>query len=486
MENPYSRLLSPTVPVARENTTKYHFITERHIQVMWFEQKYFRDLQSTENEEIQVLSPGIWNNGPGPDFLKAHIIINGKAYRGDVEIHLSEESWKSHGHHENMEYDNVILHIVLWRPKNPVPICVKSGRVVTSAYLEPILTIPLSRISSLIDLDLYPYEQFAGSGKCAETLYRKLSKDQIEDLFQKAAFWRLANKKQYLKQHFDTDPECFLGGIALALGYKNNSQAFLQLFLKLNKYPTADSETLLVQAMGWCGFFREMYQSKWRHSSRYKKLHASYEEMGRPEEGIIHLKLSQIRPLNHPIRRLVYLIYLLGDPSKENLYANLANAWHREQKLLCSRGKLREKLYEVIPVYKDSYWNSHYLFEQEERKEFLSLAGDNFREEVLVNAFLPLLYGQLEARGDLQELLQFQEFFGSIPALTTSKTRYLHHRFFGNSSENFLEKAQAEQGAYQIHKDFCLHYEASCEGCPFVERYQKTFRLNLTLSHSSN
>src|ERR1700733_3251385 len=93
---PYLQLLE-NFPVENselaETQYPYLHITERHLQVMWLEQKYFRGLATPEGFPIEVISPGIWNSEAGPDFLKAHLRIGPDEVKGDVELHLSDEGW---------------------------------------------------------------------------------------------------------------------------------------------------------------------------------------------------------------------------------------------------------------------------------------------------------------------------------------------------------------------------------------------------------
>ena len=97
--------------------------------------------------------------------------------------------------------------------------------------------------------------------------------------------------------------------------------------------------------------------------------------------------------------------------------------------------------------------------------------GETLKREILVNTILPLLHEGVQERQDPEELSAFDRLYRSLPAAQTGKGRYLVHRFFGDTPKGaILKKAEMEQGAYQIHRDFCLHYEASCEGCPFVQR----------------
>lgn len=74
-----------------EKKNVYHILTERHLQAMWLEQKYFHILKTCDGRHIEVISPGIWNSEAGPDFLKAHLKIGDQEYQGDIEIHLSQE-----------------------------------------------------------------------------------------------------------------------------------------------------------------------------------------------------------------------------------------------------------------------------------------------------------------------------------------------------------------------------------------------------------
>src|SRR5437868_5565612 len=113
----YKSLLS-TIPIyVEEKANGYHFFTERHLQAVWLEQKYFKNLRAVSGEEIRVISPGIWNAEAGPDFLKAHLRIGNCDYKGDIEIHLAESGWYQHRHHEDPRYNNVVFHLSLWKPK---------------------------------------------------------------------------------------------------------------------------------------------------------------------------------------------------------------------------------------------------------------------------------------------------------------------------------------------------------------------------------
>ncbi len=71
---------------------------------------------------IRVISPGRWNHGPGPDFRDAQILdADGRARRGDVELHLEPRAWLQHGHAADPAYANLLLHLVERAPASTAP-----------------------------------------------------------------------------------------------------------------------------------------------------------------------------------------------------------------------------------------------------------------------------------------------------------------------------------------------------------------------------
>ena len=180
LQNPYSSLIEKHPISLAEPKGKYNLLSERHLQALWFEQKYFRNLVTSSGEPVQVLSPGIWNAEAGPDFRRCHLKIGNRELRGDVEIHFADESWNQHQHQIDSRYDQVILHLSLWRPSQEKELFTNSGIPIARSYLEDGLTIPLIRIVQLIDLDLYPYKKFLGSGYCARRFSAICLKRQLK------------------------------------------------------------------------------------------------------------------------------------------------------------------------------------------------------------------------------------------------------------------------------------------------------------------
>ncbi len=91
-------------------------VPEKTIRCIWNDQLFnTKKLKTTDGEDLEIIFPGYWNFGAGPDFKSIAIKVNGIVYEGDGEIHVHATDWKSHGHSSNPDYDNVILHIFMWR-----------------------------------------------------------------------------------------------------------------------------------------------------------------------------------------------------------------------------------------------------------------------------------------------------------------------------------------------------------------------------------
>jgi len=70
-------------------------------------------LATVHGEPVKVLYPGRMNDGHGADFRDAVVVIDGRMLKGDIEIHIRSSDWQAHGHHRDVAYDRVVLHVVM-------------------------------------------------------------------------------------------------------------------------------------------------------------------------------------------------------------------------------------------------------------------------------------------------------------------------------------------------------------------------------------
>ncbi len=107
---------------------------EELLQAAWLYRWYHtEDLKNQLGKAFEVLTPGLWNRDAGPDFLDARIKTGSTTWAGPVEIHLRSSDWPRHGHQQDPQYENVILHVVLKRDEE---VFTRSGRQVETVEIS--------------------------------------------------------------------------------------------------------------------------------------------------------------------------------------------------------------------------------------------------------------------------------------------------------------------------------------------------------------
>ena len=90
-------------------------VDEKTIQKIWADQNFNQSNLKTESgEKLKILSPGTRNKSEeGPDFKNASLLLDNREIKGDIEIHFQSDDWQKHRHHEDSNYNQVILHVTL-------------------------------------------------------------------------------------------------------------------------------------------------------------------------------------------------------------------------------------------------------------------------------------------------------------------------------------------------------------------------------------
>jgi hypothetical protein len=92
---------------------------------------------AARGERVVVIAPGRRNEGAGPDFLDAVLLIDGAMRSGAVEMHLREADWLAHRHQSDPAYASVILHLLAVVPVEPsLPIVTVDAAALAAAAVE--------------------------------------------------------------------------------------------------------------------------------------------------------------------------------------------------------------------------------------------------------------------------------------------------------------------------------------------------------------
>ncbi|MBK9211594.1 MAG: DUF2851 family protein [Saprospiraceae bacterium] len=89
-------------------------MNELTLHYIWLHQCFDSSaLKTVEGASLKVIHPGTYNQIDGPDFLFAHILLDGVSWYGHIELHLKAKDWDHHGHSQHPLYANLILHVIL-------------------------------------------------------------------------------------------------------------------------------------------------------------------------------------------------------------------------------------------------------------------------------------------------------------------------------------------------------------------------------------
>ena len=182
-----------------------------------------------------MIYPGREGTAAGPDFRDALLEVEGQGLvRGDVELHVRQRDWRSHGHSEDPNYNGVELHAALEVESSSTGL--HSGGRAPVVSLAPLLEgegHPGHELESGVDAkisqDLWDLLEPLG--------YRRPSTaQQAGELLDRAGDQRFGVKSRVFAMLLDEgapgqarEDQSLYEGLMEGLGYKVNQQAFLSL-----------------------------------------------------------------------------------------------------------------------------------------------------------------------------------------------------------------------------------------------------------------
>ena len=351
-------------------------------------------LTTLEGEPLHIEHPGQHNRHAGPDFTGGRIRIGETLWVGNVELHLKTSDWFRHGHQYNLQYRNVILHVVF---EHDMPGETTNG--IPILELQPAVPkLLLQRYESL--------RQSAAFVPCAAQitdvppLIWTCWKDRllVERLDQKADLL----KAWLLQTQYDWEEVCFRA-MARAAGMPVNAEVFLQLAQSLpyklllrHQHDLFRLEALLFGQAGMLDdiatdLYMKALQREYtylRHKYRLTPLAAQ------------HWKWLRMRPASFPSMKIAFLAALLH--KIQHLFSRMLDA---------PNAGVLEKMLEVrLP----DYWLTHYRFGKPVVRT--QMPGTRAIHNILINTVLPLLYLYGREKGDSRYQEKAIAFMRQLPA----------------------------------------------------------------------
>ena len=446
-------------------------LNEKFISRIWENDAYYKDLQTTNNEVVEILDKGQMNFDEGPDYKDLTIRIDGKVFFGDMEIHRTFKDWKAHDHYKNNKYNKVVLQIVFWDEddeKIELPKA-KQSRLIPTVVLSKFLTHSIHFIWREIIND--PSPQF--KLPCRDNIQKAslpikakwintLGTVRISERSKRIEkFFHENNFSLQNRSHWEITLYTFINE---ALGYSKNKEPFLKFSSLIaehyEKLQSLKQDKLTISSLifGVSGFlknlkFKDDYilflKDNWKKSFESK----NPESMDRSEWVFFRL-----RPNNFPSVRLAYSSALLS----ELLYNDLLQRIFEPIK---SNSDFIGAVSEILANIKaDEYWNSHYDFGKESASES-AVIGASRISEIITNVILP--FALFYARSFLEKDKSMQSITDNISSLYStgknSNTPNKITKVMQQQLEYKIKTLSEEQGIIQLHNFYCV--KGRCVDC---------------------
>lgn len=483
-------------------------IPEKVIRCVWNDQLIHTEaLTTTDGQPLEVVFPGYWNFGSGPDFKSAAIRVDGQLLEGDVELHVYGADWKSHGHSKNNEFDNVILHVFMWKGRGRKPIRETSPAKpknlsrphIHELELKDFLKQGILQLNEQLDFDSYPLLNQFNYGLCHRPLAR-LPQAKFEELLKSAGDARVQTKMDRFHDRIITKgyEQTFYEGVAEAMGYPSNKQPFRTLAecvtleeIKglVSAKASYEDKVINIQAVlfGVSGIidFADLPKSK---SASDREYFANLAKLWKKHKGKFKdrlmerkdWKFGKMRPANFPYRRVAALSHLIARHGQTGLFADTLECLKSTLPKALEKGYTganRNKIMRFFCLEAEDYWAWHYTPAGKKLAKNQQLVGPDRSREIVINIVLPisLIYARASKSASLEKALGL--LFQAKTRTTDNKwIRFMSHYILGDKERLLkeLDCDQKTQGLMQVYQDYCTRNQNNCLQCKFpsvVERY---------------
>ena len=341
-----------------------------------------KELHTTDGRQVEVVDPGLYNRrNAGPDFFNAKVKIGGTLWVGNVEIHDRASDWYQHGHDHDAAYDNVVLHVVGMADAD-----VMNSRREYLPQME--LQVPphvSTNYEELLHTDHYP--------PCYRII-PDLSRLVLHSWMAALQTERLEQKTEAIKQRAErcngSWEDAYFVTLARNYGFGVNGEAFEQWAynVPLNAVGKHRDDLFQIEAifMGQAGLLAlqavpERYHADALNEGYFARLRNEYLYLAhkfsmKPMDFSLW-RFLRLRPQNFPHIRISQLAQLYYERR-----AGLSNLLECESV---------EAVKQLLSTHVTPYWETHYVFGSESRKNAknLSLASLNL---LTINTAVPMLF----------------------------------------------------------------------------------------------
>jgi hypothetical protein len=356
-------------------------VSEKLLHFIWRHQYFNKELLTTvEGEPVEIQFPGNHNSNQGPDFLNGRIQLNDSVWIGNIEIHINASDWDAHGHSQDVNYKNIILHVV-WNYDKEVTSANKFPTLELQALIPKIM---LQRYKMLQEKERFvPCENFLPSLSklawvswkerlCVERLQNisthifanlKLSNNHWEEVF----WWRLArNFGIRLNSDLFEQAAKTISATVLAKHRNNLLKTEALLFGQTNLLPAEPIDAYTISLKTEFEFLKKM------HRLADVKIQPAYLRM---------------RPAGFPTVRIAQLSALI-------VHSNHLFMQSVETRTI-------KELKKLLQICASEYWDHHYTFGEVSTRQPKKM-GFEMSNNIIINTIVPMVFSYGLYRNETQ------------------------------------------------------------------------------------
>ena len=220
-------------PVAEGKGQK---IPERLLAKLWKEKAARQTgLRTEAGKRVRVVYPGRSGTSAGPDFRDALLEVEGQGLvRGDVELHIKQSDWNSHGHGGDPNYNGVVFHGALQVDSEATRL--QSGGQAPVVDLRALLEAGPDQNLLLDPRKVAPRTANTQQADLWQVLARRdfprpASMDEAGKALDRAGDQRFRLKSRWLSECIRADgpDQALYQALMEGLGYSSNRRPFIEL-----------------------------------------------------------------------------------------------------------------------------------------------------------------------------------------------------------------------------------------------------------------
>jgi len=404
---------------------------EDFLHYLWKHKKIIANsLKTTKGELVSIINVGEHNHNTGPDFFNAQLKIGEQLWAGNLEIHIKSSDWYLHNHETDVNYDNVILHVV-WEHD-------------TEIFRKDNTQIPTLELKHYVPQDaLNGYQKLFNNNRKwinCENDFANTPEFIMSNWLERLYFERLERKANditaLLHENTNNWESVLFKMLFKNFGLKVNGDAFASIansfdFSIIRKQ---QSNLLSLEALlfGQAGLLEDDCQEAY-FLELAKEYQFLKQKFALTNTNVTPLQFFRLRPPNFPTIRM----------------SQLANMYYLHQNLfskIIAANTLNE-FYTLFTVETSAFWETHYTFGKPSKvsKKKVTKA---FVDLLLINTIIPIKFSYAKQLGKTID----EEIIRMLQQITSEKNSIIN-KF--NGLKKVSHSALESQALLQLKNEYC-------------------------------